>query len=209
MSECLGDQLYRVGNASQLLGVSPLTVRKWMYAEKLKSLKTAGSEQRIPELEIRRIVGISNKERKTVLYSRVSSHGQKSDLATQEQVLEQHATTHGFTRVLKLRDIGSGLNGKRRNVIKLFQMVNNNEINVVIVTYKDRLTRFGFNYLESYFTSHGTRIIVLNSEEVRDPQKELVDDLIAIVTSFSGRVYGYRSHKARRIVSHFKKEVNA
>ncbi|TXT62017.1 MAG: hypothetical protein BAJALOKI1v1_1050011 [Promethearchaeota archaeon] len=88
-------------------------------------------------------------------------------------------------------------------------MVNNNEVSAVIVTYKDRLTRFGFNYLESYFTSHGTRIIVLNREEVQDPQKELVDDLIAIVTSFSGKVYGYRSHKARWIVSHLKKEVNA
>lgn len=67
MSEFLGDQLYRVGKASRLLGVSALTVRKWIYSGKLKSLRTAGGEHRIPELEIRRILGISSKERKTVL----------------------------------------------------------------------------------------------------------------------------------------------
>ncbi|TXT62016.1 MAG: hypothetical protein BAJALOKI1v1_1050010 [Promethearchaeota archaeon] len=115
MSECLCVQLYRVGKASRLLGVSVLTLKKWIYSGKIKALKTAGGEHRVPELEIRRIVGISSKERKTVLYSRVSSHGQKSHLATQEQVLEQYATKQGFVPVIKLKDIGSGLNGKRRN----------------------------------------------------------------------------------------------
>ena len=52
------------------------------------------------------------------------------------------------------------------------------------------MTRFGFEYLEAYFHSHNTKIIVLNQEEIQDPQKELVADLIAIITSFSGKIYG-------------------
>jgi predicted site-specific integrase-resolvase len=75
------------------------------------------------------------------------------------------------------------------------------------VNYKDRLTRFGFDYLASYFKSHGVSIIVLKETEIQDPQKELVDDLIAIVTSFSGKIYGMRSNKAKKIVKSFEKEV--
>ncbi len=91
MSEFLGDRLYRIGKVSQRLGVSIPTVRKWIYSGKITTLRTVGGEHRIPETEIRRILGISNKERKTVIYSRVSSQGQKSDLATQEQLFEHYA----------------------------------------------------------------------------------------------------------------------
>ena len=209
MSEFLGDQLYRIGKASQRLGVSIPTIRNWIYSGKLTTLRTVGGEHRIPESEIRRILGISTKERITVIYSRVSSQGQKSDLVTQEQLLEHYAIKNGYNNIVKLKDIASGLNGKRRGLNKLFQMITNNEVDVVIVNYKDRLTRFGFHYLETYFKSHGTRIIVLNQDEVQDPQKELVDDLIAIVTSFSGKIYGLRSHKARQIVNTLKTEVKS
>lgn len=209
MSEFLGESLYRIGKASHRLGVSIPTVRNWIYSGKLTTLRTMGGEHRIPESEIRRVLGIVNKERKTVIYSRVSSQGQKSDLTTQEQLLEQYAIKNGYSTIVKLNDIASGLNGKRGGLNKLFDMVSNNEVDVVIVNYKDRLTRFGFHYLESYFKAHQTRIIVLNQDEIQDPQKELVDDLIAIVTSFSGKIYGLRSHKAKHIVRTLKTEVKA
>ena len=137
----------------------------------------------------------------------MSSQGQKSDLATQEQSLEHFAIKNGHGNIMKLKDIGSGLNGKRRGLNKLFQLVTSNEVGLVIVNYKDRLTRFGFHYLEKFFKVHGTRIIVINQDEVQDPQKELVDDLIAVVTSFSGKIYGLRSHKARQIIKTLKTEV--
>jgi predicted site-specific integrase-resolvase len=110
---------------------------------------------------------------------------------------------------VKLRDIASGLNGKRVGLFRLFKMISNDEVDTIIVNYKDRLTRFGFEYLKTYFNSHGATIVVLNHEEVQDPQIELVDELIAIVTSFSGKIYGLRSHKAKRIVSGIKQEVKA
>ena len=119
-----------------------------------------------------RILGVSSKERKTVIYSRVSSQGQKSDLATQETLLEHYAIKNGYGNIIKLKDIASGLNGKRRSINKLFQMITNNEVDRVIVTYKDRLTRFGFHYLETYFKGHGAKIIVLNQDIVQDPQKK-------------------------------------
>ena len=207
MSEFLGDHLYRIGKASQWLGVSIPTVRNWIYSGKIKTLRTVGGEHQIPESEIRRILGVSSKERKTIICSRVSSQGQKRDLATQEQLLEHYAIKNGYSNIVKLKDIARGLNSKRRGLNKLFQLVNNYEVDVVIINYKDRGTRFGFHYLETYFKTQWPKIIVLNQDEVQDPQKELVDDLIAIVTSFSGKIYGLRSHKARQIVNPLKTEV--
>jgi excisionase family DNA binding protein len=85
MSEFLGDHLYRIGKASQRLGVSIPIIRNWIYSGKITTLRIAGGDHRIPEAEIRRILGIPQKEGKTFIYSRVSSQGQNSDLATQKQ----------------------------------------------------------------------------------------------------------------------------
>jgi len=79
-------------------------------------------------------------------------------------------------------------------------MVEKHEIGVVVVGYKDRLTGFGFRYLERYFSSHGVRIEVVNGEEPKDAYQELVEDLIALVSSFAGKLYGLRSHKYERVV---------
>jgi len=207
MSEFLGDSLYRIGKTSQRLEVSSPTVRNWIYSGKITTLRTVGGEHRIPESEIRRILSISSKERKTAIYSRVSFQGQKSDLTTQETLFEHYAIKNGYSNIIKLKDITIGINGKKCGLNKLFQMFINNEVDRVIVNYKDRLTRFGFHYLEIYFKGHGTKIIVLNQDEVHDPQKELIDDLLAIVTSFSGEIYGSRIHKARHIVNMLKTEV--
>ncbi len=137
------------------------------------------------------------------------SQGQKSDLTTQEQLLEQYAIKNEYNNFVKLKCIASGLNGKRYGLNKLFDIVSNNKVDIVIMNYKARLTRFGFHYLETYFKAHQTRIIVLHQNEIQDSQKELVDDLIAIVTSFSDNIYELRSHKAKYIVRALKTEVKA
>ena len=207
MSQFFGEKLYRIGKAAKQLGVTIQTVRNWIYSGKVQTLRTAGGEHRIPESEIRRILGIPAPKRQTVLYSRVSSYGQKADLETQERLLEQFAIENGYTNLVKFRDIASGLNPKRRGLRRIFRLIDANQIDTIIVNYKDRLTRFGFEYLESYFNSHGAKVLVLNQEAIQDPQKELVDDLIAIVASFSGKIYGLRSHKAKKIVQSVKQEV--
>jgi predicted site-specific integrase-resolvase len=78
-------------------------------------------------------------------------------------------------------------------------------VDVVVVTYRDRLSRFGFEYLEYFFNQHGIKIEVIFGEEPRDTYQELVEDLIEIVTSFAGKLYGLRSHKKKRLVEDFKK----
>ena len=78
------------------------------------------------------------------------------------------------------------------------KMAKENEITDIAIRYKDRLTRFGYGYLEEYFTSYGVTIHVLDQEEeVKIAQEELADDLISIITSFSGKLYGLRKKHSR------------
>ena len=90
---------------------------------------------------------------------------------------------------------------------KLFEYVINGNVDVAVISYKDRLTRFGFRYLEEFFNSHGVRIEVVFGEEPEDLQRELVEDLIAVVTSFTGRLYGVRSHKKKKVVESVKQAI--
>lgn len=95
-------------------------------------------------------------------------------------------------------DVASGLNTKSRGFKKLCQAIEEGRIDRVVVTYPDRWPRFGFKYLEQYFQSHGMEIVVINDTPVQSMEEELVKDLIAIVTSFLGRIHGLRSHRNKR-----------
>jgi len=106
-----------------------------------------------------------------------------------------------------LEDVAGGLDENRKSLGKLFDMVERREIGVVIVGFKDRLTRFGFRYLERYFASHGVRIEVVNGEEPKNAYQELVEDLIALVSSFAGKLYGLGSHKYERVVEGVKQLI--
>jgi len=137
----------------------------------------------------------------------VSSSDQRSDLERQVEYLKEYCSARGYNVVDVLTDVASGLNEKRRGLKKLFKYVINGEVDVVVISYKDRLTRFGFRYLEEFFNSHGVRIEVVFGEEPKDLQQELIEDLITIVTSFAGRLYGMRSHKKKKVVESVKQAI--
>jgi predicted site-specific integrase-resolvase len=134
----------------------------------------------------------------------VSSSDQKSDLDRQIQYLTQYCASKGYRVVDVLSDVASGLKTDRRGLLKLFNQVVNRQVDVVVVTYRDRLTRFGFEYLEYFFKQYGVSIEVVFGEEPRDTYQELVEDLIEIVTSFAGKLYGLRSCKKKKLVEGFK-----
>jgi len=138
-----------------------------------------------------------SKEVKAVVYARVNSSDQKSDLERQIQYLTQYCSSKGYRVVDVLSDVASGLKTDRRGLLKLFNYIVNRQVDVVVITYRDRLTRFGFEYLEYFFKQYGVRIEVAFGEEPRDAYQELVEDLIEIVTSFAGKLYGIRSHKKK------------
>jgi len=190
--------------ASKLLGVTVRTIQRWDKEGKIRCVRTVGGKRRVPESEIKRILGIQEK-RKIIGYARVSSHTQKDDLERQMVLIKNYAKEKGW-EIEILKDIGSGLKEDRRNFLKLLKMVMRKEVSKVIIAYPDRLTRFGFKTLEEFFKSYGTEIVVINKEE-KTPQEELVEDLITIISHFAGKLYGMRSHKYRKVVEGAKKLI--
>ena len=198
------DRLYTMKEASKLLGVTVRTIQRWDKEGKIRCVRTVGGKRRVPESEIKRILGIQEK-RKIIGYARVSSHTQKDDLERQMVLIKNYAKEKGW-EIEILKDIGSGLKEDRRNFLKLLKMVMRKEVSKVIIAYPDRLTRFGFKTLEEFFKSYGTEIVVINKEE-KTPQEELVEDLITIISHFAGKLYGMRSHKYRKVVEGAKKLI--
>ena len=180
-----------------LLGLHPRTIQKWDKQGKIRVVRTLGGRRRIPESEIRRLQGEKG-IRSVIGYARVSSNTQKDDLERQVEYLRQSGVQEVIT------DVGSGLDEKRRGFLRLLDRVVHNEVDKVVVLYEDRLTRFGFGTLKKVFEAHGTTIEVLNQADVKPPQQELVEDLVTIISRFSGKLYGMRSHKQKEVVKRAK-----
>jgi len=171
----------------------------------VRAVQTIGGKYRIPESEVKRLLsGTETKETRAIIYARVSSSDQKSNLERQIQYLIQYCSAKGYRVIDVLSDIASGLKTDRRGLLKLFNYIVNKQADVVAITFKDRLTRFGFEYLEYFFKQYGVRIEVVFGEEPKDAYQELVEDLIAIVTSFAGKLYGIRSRKKKKLIQGFK-----
>ncbi|MDD2673187.1 MAG: IS607 family transposase [Syntrophales bacterium] len=136
--------------------------------------------------------------RYNVIYCRVSNTKQKDDLDKQEQVLKEYAISNGFKVDYVFKDIASGMNESRKDLNELIKLVVENKVNKVFISYKDRLTRFGYNYFEYIFKMFGTEIEVVNLTKEEDFQTELTQDLISIIHHFSMKMYSNR-----------RKELNA
>jgi putative resolvase len=192
-------KLLRVSRAAHELGLHPLTVRKWIKAGKIAAIRV-GNEARIPRTEIERLAGKTD-GRLLVLYGRVSGHGQKDDLDVQLQRLQAWAAVERKSmETLVLSDIGSGLKASRRHLQRLLKLVCEDKVAEVTITDEDRLTRFGQEYLETLFACFGVTLTVLAPGESKTPEQELTDDLLALIASFSGRLYGMRSHKQKELL---------
>jgi len=193
--------------AKKLLGVTTRTIQRWDKDGKIKVVRTIGGRRRIPESEIKRVLGL--KEERAVLgYARVSSSTQKDDLERQKQLLINYSKEKGYGEIQILSDIGSGLNESRKNFLKFLEMVSERKVSKIIVAYGDRLTRFGFETLRKLFSSFGTEIEVINYNE-KTPQEELVEDLVTIVSQFAKKLYGLRSHKYKEVVAGVKQLVSS
>ena len=194
-------KLLRIGAAAHELGLHPITVRRWIKSGRIQAVQM-GREVRVPRAEIERMVGSKFTGRLVVLYGRVSGHGQKADLDTQLERLQTWAATERRGQeTLVLSDIGSGLKAGRRHLQRLLKLICEDKVAEVAITYEDRLTRFGQEYLETLFACFDVTLTVLEPGEEKTPEQELTADLLALIASFSGRLYGMRSHKQQALVA--------
>ena len=192
-------RLLRSGEVAKRLGLHPLTVRRWVKEGKIAAIPI-GREARIPITEVERLLG-EQRAGLVVLYGRVSGHDQKEDLQRQVQQLEQWALiARTGQKTMILTDIGSGLNTERKNLHRLLALVQDYQVAEVVVTFSDRLTRFGLAYLQALFSGYGVTLTVLHPDEDKTPDEELTHDLLAIIASFAGRLYGLRSRRQKALL---------
>ena len=138
--------------------------------------------------------------KRDIIYCRVSSHEQKAkgDLDRQVVAVMEYASDKNLQNPLILSEVGSGLNDNRKQLQKLIMMILKGEVKRLFINYKDRLTRFGYNYIETICSVHGVEIhIAADNTKSKSAQEEMVDDMMALIASFSGKLYGMRS-KAKK-----------
>ncbi len=186
-----------IGQASELLGVAVSTLRRWEKEGRLRpSFRTCGGHRRYSFLELSALCGKALPEaRKTVAYARVSGHDQKADLERQKERLAAHCAAAGYADVELLRDLGSGLNYQKKAFRKLLKMIALGQVSRLVLAHKDRLLRFGADIIFELCALNGTEVVIIESEALTSVEHRLAADVIELMTVFSARLYGARSHK--------------
>lgn len=194
-----------IGKFSKEIGVSISTLRTWDKTGYLKPAKVLDNGYRYySDEQIDKYLNVDSDidDRKIVLYARVSAKKQMDDLDRQIENLKTYAYTKGYSFEL-ITDIGSGLNYKKEGLKKLIRMICNKEIKKLVILYKDRLVRFGFELIEEVCRINDVEIEIIDNTTVSKEQ-ELTDDLIQIITVFANRLYGSRSKKTASLIRQVK-----
>ena len=195
-----------IKEAAEILGVSDETLRNYERDGKLSPTYTDGGHRRYKRIDIEKFAGIYIEPitqvgtNRVAIYCRVSLHEQKQkgDLERQIGRMTQEALKRGYKIVSVFDEVGSGMNDSRKKLHKLFELVETNQIDIVLVEHKDRLSRFCFNYLVSYFKSYSVKIELVEEILGKGYETELVEDILSLMASFSAKIYGKRSSQNRR-----------
>ncbi len=203
--------LISIKEASKYLGVHPQTLRKWDRENKLKPASyTANSNQR--RYSVQDLDKFKNDNYKTrkengkllVLYARVSSKKQEEDLERQIEYLKRLHPDYD----LIIQDISSGINLRRQGIQSILRLISENKMGCLVVAFKDRLCRQGFELWEMLSKLFHFELIVVNKNKDSTPESELTEDLIAIITSYSARLHGLRKYRKSEEVEKKDKPKN-
>lgn len=185
------------------LNVSKSTLHRWDREGKLKPIKTIGKHRRYDIKQLDLFIGkidydLNKTNNNVAIYARCSTNDQKShgDLDRQAQRITDYCVKKKYIIETIIKDVGSGLNDKRIGFIRLCDLVIASKINKVIIENKDRLTRFQFNLISKFFESYGVTIEIVNNKDFTE-EEDLVNDLMMLMASFTGRVYSKRARDNR------------
>jgi len=191
------NKLVKIGVAAKMLGTTPGTLRKWeSTGELLPFRKTAGGTR---YYSVADLLTVRASDTPTICYARVSSHDQKEDLERQQIILESYCTAKGW-RSETVKDLGSGMNYKKKGLNKLLEMILKRQMNRLVITHKDRLLRFGSELVFALCELQEIEIVIIHKGEQPKFEEELAKDVLEIITVFSARLYGSRSHKNKKLI---------
>ncbi|UCA23043.1 MULTISPECIES: IS607 family transposase [Mycobacterium] len=203
-------KLLRVSEFAERVGRSASTVRRWEREGLISPSRTLSGQRYFTEADVRSVLrpGFGATPRGTAVYCRVSSSGQRNDLAAQVAAMEEFCAARGLAVTQWITEIGGGMSFRRRKFLALLDQVIAGEVSTIVVAHRDRLARFGFELIDWLATKHGCQIVVANQETL-SPQQELVEDLLAIVHVFSCRLYGLRRYEKQLIADRSNLSVPA
>ena len=191
--------LLNMKESMDYLNVSKITLQRWDNSGKLKAVRTSGGHRRYKLSDLEKFIGechVEGKETDDVIvatYARCSTSDQKQhgDIDRQSQRLSEYCAKKKYKVEYIIKDMGSGINDKRKGFVKLCKLITDKKINKVVIEHKDRLTRFQYNLIEFFFNSYGVDIELTDKKEYTE-QEELVNDMMMLIASFSGRLYSAR-----------------
>lgn len=186
-----------IKEASKTLGITPKTLRKWELDGKVTSIRTEGNHRRY---DLSKLLNIKSGASLTIAYARVSTSGQKDDLVRQANVLESYCAKNGWQFEV-IQDLGSGMNYKKRGLVRLIKLICTNQVERLVLSHKDRLLRFGSDLIFMLCENFGTEVVIINRSEDSSFEEDLTADVLEIITVFSARLYGSRSHKNKKIIN--------
>jgi excisionase family DNA binding protein len=190
--------------ACQKLGVHSRTLYNWDEKGKIDTIRTPGGkrlynvDKYIKDQTTNKIYNDDNEEnvvpeKLKIIYVRVSSVSQKNDLERQKLYMQKRYPGH-----LLIEDIGSGLNFNRRGLRKIIKYAINGQLEELVVAYKDRLARFGFELIEDLIKEYSNgRIIILHKNKDLEPEEELVKDMLQIMNIFTAKMNGLRKYNIK------------
>jgi putative resolvase len=192
-----------IGAAALMLGICANTLRAWHSSGFLvPAYRTKGGHRRYDAAEVSRMLrqDAPQAPRLTIAYARVSTHDQKKDLETQVARLKVECEARGWRDVDVVADLGSGMNYKKKGLRKLLAMLSRGEVGRLVIMRQDRLLRFGAELVFELCKLVGCEIVLIESLDL-DPRKTIADDVLAILTVFSARCNGMRSHSNKRALA--------
>ena len=208
MNNCNEDKYIGKKKALEILGISSLTLLKLEEKNKIEVIKTIGGHRKYnikkyinenkkesepvnkPKSKPNIDIVIDKKEKINICYIRVSTVGQKSDLEHQRSYMKKK-----YEKYEIIEDIGSGINFNRKGLRKIIKLAIEGKINKLVVAYKDRLTRFGFELIEDLIKEYSNgEIIIENEKEEKEPKEELVDDVLQILNVYTAKMNGLRKY---------------
>ena len=197
---------YSIGQFAKEIGKTTKTLRNWDKEGKLKPARVEQSGYRYYSQEqLNHFLGLkqeNQRQKKIIGYCRVSSVKQKDDLERQIEYVKLYMYAKGYSFEI-ITDIGSGINYNKKGLHQLLDMVISSEVEKIVVLYKDRLIRFGYELIEYLCHKLGTEIEIIDTTE-KTEQQELVEDLVQIITVFSCKLQGKRANKAKKMIQELK-----
>lgn len=201
------NKIVPISTAAKALGVSTSTLRRWEASGRLVPIRTEGNQRRYDLAALRpELHHGAQAFHRTIAYARVSSHDQDADLERQKQVLASYCASQGWTFEV-IADLGSGMNYRKKGLNHLLDGILDGNVGRLVLTHKDRLLRFGAELVFALCQARQVEVVIINQGDDAGFEEELANDVLEIVTVFSARLYGSRSHRNRKLIDGVRQAV--